>query len=73
MYFLRVEVVLKGPSYCVVITDADSIPPPARIDNFSEVSLHFYQVSSKSHFKVMTFYLFNKSFFGINISFYFHI
>ncbi|XP_063232383.1 intermembrane lipid transfer protein Vps13D [Bacillus rossius redtenbacheri] len=43
MYFLRVEIVLQGATYFIVFTDADSIPPPIRIDNYSEVPLHFYQ------------------------------
>ncbi|XP_047110726.1 vacuolar protein sorting-associated protein 13D [Schistocerca piceifrons] len=43
MYLLRVEIVLKGATYCVVFTDADTMPPPIRIDNLSEVSMQFYQ------------------------------
>nr|CAD7436022.1 unnamed protein product [Timema monikensis] len=43
MYFLRVEVVLQGATYLIVFTDADTIPPPLRIDNFSEVPLIFFQ------------------------------
>ncbi|KAF7280409.1 hypothetical protein GWI33_006075 [Rhynchophorus ferrugineus] len=43
VYFLRLEVVLQGPTYYVVFTDADTMPPPIRIDNFSEVSIIFGQ------------------------------
>lgn len=43
MYFLRLEVVLQRATFFVVFTDADKMPPPIRIDNFSEVSISFAQ------------------------------
>ncbi|XP_075234181.1 vacuolar protein sorting 13D [Lycorma delicatula] len=43
MYFLRVEIVLQGATYFIVLTDAGSMPAPIRIDNFSHVPLQFYQ------------------------------
>lgn len=39
MHFLRVDVVLQESTYFVVFTDADTMPPPIRVDNFSEVPL----------------------------------
>jgi vacuolar protein sorting-associated protein 13D len=44
MYFLRVEVVLQDATYFIVFTDADTIPPTIRLDNYSEVPLQFHQV-----------------------------
>lgn len=44
MHFLRVEVVLQAATYFVVFTDADTMPPPVRINNFSQVAIQFYQV-----------------------------
>ncbi|KAL1131086.1 hypothetical protein AAG570_012323 [Ranatra chinensis] len=43
MYFLRIEILLQGAAYFIVITDADTMPPPIRVDNFSQVSLQFHQ------------------------------
>lgn len=45
MNFLRVEVVLQAATYFIVFTDADTMPPPIRINNFSKVAIQFYQVS----------------------------
>lgn len=47
VYFLRLEVVLQGATFFVVFTDADTMPPPIRVDNFSEVSLTFAQTVCK--------------------------
>ena len=44
MYFLRVDVVLQESTYFIVFTDADTMPPPIRVDNFSEVPLFINQV-----------------------------
>ncbi|XP_064629557.1 intermembrane lipid transfer protein VPS13D-like isoform X2 [Lineus longissimus] len=43
--FLRVEVYQHGvgATNFVVFTDADQMPPPFRVDNFSEVPITFYQ------------------------------
>uniref|UniRef100_A0A0A9WG36 Vacuolar protein sorting-associated protein 13D n=3 Tax=Lygus hesperus TaxID=30085 RepID=A0A0A9WG36_LYGHE len=44
MYFLRIEIVLQGATYFIVLSDADTMPPPIRIDNFSHVPIQFHQV-----------------------------
>ena len=36
--FLRVDIVLHGATFFIVFSDADHMPPPYRIDNFSEVN-----------------------------------
>lgn len=43
-YFLRLEVILQSATYFIVFTDADTMPPPIRLDNFSFVHLTFHQV-----------------------------
>lgn len=45
MHFLRVDVVLQETTYFIVFTDADTMPPPIRVDNFSEVPLLVNQVN----------------------------
>lgn len=45
MYFLRVDVVLQESTYFIVFSDADTMPPPIRVDNFSEVPLTINQVN----------------------------
>ncbi|KAF5273971.1 hypothetical protein FQA39_LY01087 [Lamprigera yunnana] len=47
MYFLRLEIVLQGATVFVVFTDADKMPPPIRVDNFSEVPITFAQSCCK--------------------------
>lgn len=44
MHFVRVEIVLQEATYFVIFTNAETMPPPLRIDNFSQVNLHFQQV-----------------------------
>lgn len=44
MHFLRVDVVLQETTYFIVFTDADTMPPPVRVDNFSAVPLIVNQV-----------------------------
>lgn len=44
MYFLRVDVVFQESTCFIVFTDADTMPPPIRVDNFSEVPLTVNQV-----------------------------
>ena len=39
----HVEFSLYFSTYCVIISSADSFPPPFRVDNFSEVGLTFQQ------------------------------
>ncbi|XP_034948002.1 vacuolar protein sorting-associated protein 13D isoform X2 [Chelonus insularis] len=43
MHFLRVDVVLQESTFFIVFTDANTMPPPIRVDNFSEVSLTINQ------------------------------
>ena len=43
--FLRVEVLLQGATFYIVFTDADQMPPPFRIDNFSDVQVMYYQTN----------------------------
>ncbi len=40
--FLRVDIVLQEATFYIVFTDADHMPPPYRIDNFSEVMYASY-------------------------------
>lgn len=47
MHFLRVEVVSQDATYFIIFTDAETMPPPIRIDNYSHVNLHFHQVSKE--------------------------
>ncbi|XP_039294739.1 vacuolar protein sorting-associated protein 13D isoform X2 [Nilaparvata lugens] len=43
IHFLRVEIVLQGATFFIVITDAHNMPAPIRIDNFSLVPVQFFQ------------------------------
>ncbi|XP_071747088.1 intermembrane lipid transfer protein VPS13D [Lepeophtheirus salmonis] len=45
---LRVEIGLVGATYSVIFVDADSFPPPFRIDNFSHVPIAYYQNGTES-------------------------
>ena len=40
--FLRADVVLQGATYFVVFTDADSMPPPYRLDNLAHVCANIF-------------------------------
>jgi vacuolar protein sorting-associated protein 13D len=44
MHFLRVEIVLQDATYFIIFTDAETMPPPLRIDNFTQIDLDFHQV-----------------------------
>jgi vacuolar protein sorting-associated protein 13D len=44
MHFLSAEVVEQEATFVIVFTDVYSMPPPVRIDNFSEVPINIYQV-----------------------------
>ncbi|ELT97897.1 hypothetical protein CAPTEDRAFT_149660 [Capitella teleta] len=41
--FLRVDIMLQAATYFVVFSDAHDMPPPYRIDNFSEVPVTYFQ------------------------------
>ncbi|KAK5644974.1 hypothetical protein RI129_006274 [Pyrocoelia pectoralis] len=47
MYFLRLEIVIQGATFFIIFTDADKMPPPIRVDNFSEVPITFGQSCCK--------------------------
>uniref|UniRef100_A0A1A9X0W3 UBA domain-containing protein n=1 Tax=Glossina brevipalpis TaxID=37001 RepID=A0A1A9X0W3_9MUSC len=49
MIFLRLEVILHGGTYLLHFTDAHTLPPPLRIDNYSEVPIYFYQKYCEPH------------------------
>ncbi|XP_053954772.1 intermembrane lipid transfer protein Vps13D [Anastrepha ludens] len=51
MFFLRLEVISKGASYFFLFSDAHTLPPPIRIDNYSEIMIHFYQYGCKPHWR----------------------
>uniref|UniRef100_A0A336MDN8 CSON015545 protein n=1 Tax=Culicoides sonorensis TaxID=179676 RepID=A0A336MDN8_CULSO len=51
MHFLRLETVLQGATYYLVFTNAESLPPPIRIDNYSEVPIKFYQPKTRHQLK----------------------
>lgn len=40
---MRLEVILQDATFFIIFTDADTMPPPIRVDNFSEVSIIFGQ------------------------------
>uniref|UniRef100_A0A4W3GI10 Vacuolar protein sorting 13 homolog D n=1 Tax=Callorhinchus milii TaxID=7868 RepID=A0A4W3GI10_CALMI len=42
-HFLHVEITLKGATYRIAFGDSEQLPPPFRIDNFSEVPIIFNQ------------------------------
>lgn len=43
--FVRVEVAAQGATLFVVLTDAESAPPPLALHNYSPVSIMFHQVT----------------------------
>lgn len=43
MFFLRLEIISRDATLILLFTDARSLPPPIRIDNFSEVVVNFSQ------------------------------
>ncbi|XP_050720689.1 intermembrane lipid transfer protein VPS13D-like isoform X3 [Eriocheir sinensis] len=46
-FFLRVEVIISDATFFIVFTDAETLPPPFRIDNFSEVPITFFQTGTQ--------------------------
>ena len=47
--FIRVEILLQNATYFIVFTDANSLPPPIRVENFSQVAIEFYQIGCSYH------------------------
>ena len=46
--FLRVEILQTGSTIFIVFSNAYNLPPPIRIDNYSEVQIEFYQAGTLS-------------------------
>lgn len=53
MHFLRLEVVLQGATYFLLFGDAQALPPPIRIDNYSEVTMKFFQPNSRHQWRTV--------------------
>ncbi|KAL7019068.1 hypothetical protein ACKWTF_011000 [Chironomus riparius] len=51
MHFLRLEIILQGATYYMLFGNAEVLPPPIRIDNYSEVPIKFYQNNSRNIIK----------------------
>ncbi|KAB7501647.1 Vacuolar protein sorting-associated protein 13D [Armadillidium nasatum] len=46
-HFLRVEILMSEATFFVVFNDPHLLPPPFRIDNFSLVSITYYQTGTR--------------------------
>lgn len=53
MHFLRLEIILQGATYYMLFGAAEVLPPPIRIDNYSEVAIKFYQNNCKNQTKTI--------------------
>ncbi|XP_055691450.1 intermembrane lipid transfer protein Vps13D isoform X2 [Lutzomyia longipalpis] len=53
MHFIRLEIVLQGATYFLLFGDAQALPPPIRIDNFSEVPVKFHQPGGKHQWRTV--------------------
>lgn len=53
MHFLRVEIVLQGATYFLLFGDARALPPPIRIDNYSDVPMKFYQYDCRHQWRTI--------------------
>lgn len=53
MHFIRVEIVLQGATYFLLFGDAQALPPPIRIDNYSDVPMNFYQSDCKHQWRTI--------------------
>lgn len=51
MHFLRLEIILQGATYYMLFGNAEVLPPPIRIDNYSEVAIKFYQNNCRNQIK----------------------
>lgn len=51
MHFLRLEIILQGATYYMLFGNAEVLPPPIRIDNYSEVPIKFYQNNCRNQVK----------------------
>lgn len=53
MHFIRVEIVLQGATYYLLFGDAQALPPPIRVDNYSDVPMKFYQADCKHQWRTV--------------------
>lgn len=53
MHFLRLEIVLQGATYFLLFGNAQALPPPIRIDNYSEVAMKFFQPGCKHQWRTI--------------------
>lgn len=53
MHFLRLEIVLQGATYFLLFGDAQALPPPIRLDNFSDVAMKFYQPGCRNQWRTI--------------------
>ncbi|XP_053673030.1 intermembrane lipid transfer protein Vps13D [Anopheles nili] len=53
MHFLRLEMILHGATYFMIFSDAQALPPPIRLDNYSHVPITFAQADMKATFKTV--------------------
>uniref|UniRef100_A0AAG5DF63 UBA domain-containing protein n=1 Tax=Anopheles atroparvus TaxID=41427 RepID=A0AAG5DF63_ANOAO len=56
MHFLRLETILHGATYFMIFSNAQALPPPIRLDNYSHVPITFHQAdgnTSRGMFKTV--------------------
>lgn len=53
MFFIRIEMICKGQMYLIIISDATNIPPPIRLENYSDILIHFAQVGTKPNWRTI--------------------
>ena len=51
MHFLRLEIIYQGATYYMLFGNAEVLPPPIRVDNYSEVPIKFYQNNCRNQVK----------------------
>ena len=51
---LKIETILQGSTFTTILADASDIPPPMRIENYTELSLKYWQTDvSHEEFKTI--------------------
>lgn len=53
MHFLRLEIILQRATYFLLFGDAHALPPPIRLDNYSEVPIKFFQPGGKHQWRTV--------------------
>lgn len=53
MHFLRLEIVLQGATYFLLFGNAQALPPPIRVDNYSDVAMKFYQPNCRHQWRTV--------------------